>query len=47
MLVLVNDTDRNDISMLYQSITDSINECVSVLISDAYNPIRKMVIHIY
>lgn len=47
MLVLVNDTDRNDISMLYQSITDSINECVSVLISDAYNPICKMVIHIY
>lgn len=47
MLVLVNDTDRNDISMLYQSITDSINECVSVLISDAYNPIRKMVMHIY
>jgi len=47
VLVLVNDTDRNDISMLYQSVTDSINECVSVLISDAYNPIRKMVIHIY
>ena len=47
MLVLVNDTDRNDISMLCQSLTDSINECMSVFILDAYNPIRKMVIYIY
>lgn len=47
MVVVVGDTDRNNVSILYQSLTDSINECASVLISDVYNPIRKMVIHIY
>lgn len=47
MVVVVSDTDRNNVSILCQSVTDSINECVSVLISDVYNPIRKMVIYIY
>lgn len=47
MDVVLSDTDRNNVSILCQSATDSINECVSVLISDVYNPIRKMVIYIY
>lgn len=47
MVVVLSDTDRNNVSILCQSVTDSINECVSVLISDVYNPIRKMVIYIY
>ena len=46
MAVVLSDTDRNNISILCQSLTDSINECMSVFISDAYNPILKMVIHI-
>ena len=44
MVVVVGDTDRNNVSILCQSLTDSINECMSVFISDAYNPILKMVI---
>lgn len=47
MVVVLSDTDRNNVSILCQPVTDSINECVSVLISDVYNPIRKMVIYIY
>lgn len=47
MVVVLSDTDRNNISILCQSATDSINECASVFISDVYISIRKMVIHIY
>lgn len=46
MAVVLSDTDRNNISILCQSLTDSINECMSVFISDAYNPILRMVIYI-
>lgn len=47
MAVVVSYTDRNNVSILCQSVTDSINECMSVFISNVYNPIRKMVIYIY